>query len=61
MIRFIEQIIYPAKIKQLEAELKASRKATKFAVKFICDLQGDRVTNRDIQEFLCEVQKIRRV
>jgi hypothetical protein len=44
----------------LARELQSTRKALKLALRTIHDLQGHKVTGRDVQELLDNVQKIQR-
>lgn len=58
VIDFVMQIFYPAKIKQLEEELAANKKALSYATSHFSDCLGHKVTNQDLKEFLANVQRI---
>ena len=58
MIDYILSVTNPAKIKQLEAKLKASRKATKKALWHLDCLHGEKVTLQDIKDVYADVQRM---
>jgi hypothetical protein len=41
-------------------DIVKTRRALRFAIKYFCDMQGEKITKRDVEQFLDEIRKIER-